>query len=170
MEAQRSPFSINKVELLVAIGIVIAIGFGLRVALWNSYPVGYDFILRLPLSDFIKTGREEIFRIWVLPISIILALSSIFLVRGMTNQNIQYFSRLSHFALASPLILFSSITFLYFIGLCCFPFGLTLSFLSLVESNGSQKRRGSLFAILWNIVCVTIAWYYFEHLDYIFGD
>ena len=170
MEAQRSPFIIYKAELLVAISTFIVTGFGLHNALWNSYPVGYFVTLHPPLVNFIIVGREEIFRAWVLPISIILTLSSIFLVRGIANQQIQHFSRLNHFALAWPLVLFPSVTYLHPFGLCCFPFGLVLSFLSLVESNKSRKWWGSLLAIVWNVVCVIIAGYYFGHLDYIFGD
>ena len=170
MEKQRSAFSINIVELLIAVGFIILVRISLHAALWSSYPVGYDLILRLPLSDFIKTGREEIFRTWVLPISIIIALSSIFLVRGIANQDIQSFSRLSHFALASPLLVFSSITYLYFIGLYCLPIGLVLSFLSIVESIKSQKWWGSILAVVWNVACVIVAGYYFGHIDYVFGD
>ena len=170
MEAQRSPVSINIVELLVVVGIIIATRFSLHAALWNSYPVGYDVILRLPLSDFIKTGREEIFRTWTSPISIILALSSVFLVRGIANQQIQHFSRLNHFALAWPLVLFSSVTYLDFFGLYCFPIGLVLAFLSFIESIKSRKWWGSTFAVVWNTACVIVAGYYFGHLDYVFGD
>jgi len=170
METQRSPFSINIVELLIAVGCIILVRIGLHAALWSFYPVGYDLILRLPFSDFVKIGREEIFRVWVLPISIIMALSSIFLVRGITKQNIQFFSRLSHFALASPLLVFSSITYLYFMGLFCLPAGLILSLLAIVESSKSRKWCGSILAVVWNIACIIVAGYYFQHIDYVFGD
>jgi len=170
METQRSPFSINKLELLVAIGMAIVTRFSFRMILWSYVPVGYDFITRLPLSDSVISGREEIYKMWVWPISIILAISSIFFVRGIVNSNVQHFSRLSHFALAWPLLLFPGVIYLYFFGLYCFPIGLVLSFLSIVESIKSRKWWGSVLAVVWNIVCVIVASNYFEHIEYIFGD
>ena len=171
MEAERSPFSINMIELLVAIATAIVTWFGLRAILWSYLPVGYDLILRLPLSDFVVNGREEIFKTWILPILIILAISSIFFVRGIVNSNFRYFSRLSHFALAWPLLLYPAITYLYVFGLCCFPFGLILSFVPMVESIKSERKWwGGVFAVVWNVACLVVAGYYFRHLDYIFGD
>ena len=170
METQRSPFSTNKIELLVAIGTLVVTRISFRVALWSYLPVGYDLINRFPLSGFVITGREEIFKTWVWPIAIILSISSVFFVRGILNSNVRQFSRVSHFALAWPLLLFSAVTYLYFYGLCCLPFGLVLSILSIVESIKSKKWWGSILSFVWNIICLVLAGYYFGHLDYIFGD
>ena len=118
MEVERSPFSINKVELLTAIITIIITWFGLHASISSFWPVGLD--LSMPLPDRFIGYRKELFDTWVIPIAVILAISSIFLVRGIRNQRVRYFSRLSHFVLAWPLILFPSITLLGFFGLFCF--------------------------------------------------
>ena len=168
MNTQRSPFSISKIELLVALAVIVATWFGLHADLWNSYPVGYP--TNLPSPSWLLSAREKLFNTWIIPISIILALSSVFLVRGIGNQNIRHFSRLSHFALAWPLILFPLVNILYFFIGFCFPFGLILPAFSLFESFRSRKWWGRIFAIVWNIFCIIVAGYYFGHIDYIFGD
>lgn len=172
METGRSPLSVNKVEVLVAIGAIIFTGLGLHFALWNAYPVGSnpDFPLDSWTNNRLSVGRPILFNTWVVPISIILSLSSIFLVRGIANQRFQFFSRINHFALAWPLLLFPLATYLDFYSLYCFPFGLVLPVLSLFESSKSRKWLGSLFVIIWNVICFVIVGYYLVHNDYYFGD
>ena len=172
MEAERSPFNVSKVEVFVVIGAIIFTGLGLHFSLWNAYPVGSN--PDIPLDNWtnirLSVGRQILFDTWVVPISIILALSSIFLVRGITNQRFQFFSRINHFALAWPILFFPLATFLDFYSLYCFPFGLVPPALSLLESSKSQRWLGSLFVVIWNVICFIIAVYYLGHKDYYFGD
>jgi hypothetical protein len=48
-KAERSPFTINKVELLVAIGTIVITRFGLHAGISSFWPVGLD--LNTPLPD-----------------------------------------------------------------------------------------------------------------------
>jgi hypothetical protein len=168
MEAERSPFSINMVELLVAIGTTIITWFVLRASISSFWPA--DFDLSMPLPDRYIAYRKELFDTWVIPIAVILAISSIFLVRGIRNQRVRYFSRLSHFVLAWPLMLFPSITLLGFFGLFCFLFGLIIPVPLFLESFQSRRWWGSIFAIVWIVGCGIVAMNYFNNIDYLFGD
>jgi len=168
MEAERSPFSINLVEVLVAIVTAIIIWFGLHASIFSFWPVGFD--PNLPLPDWVVGKRAILFSEWAIPIIIVLTLSSIFLVHGIQNQNIKYFSRLDHFVLAWPLVLFPSITILYTFSLFCFPIGLMLSLISIIDLFQSRKYLGSAFVIIWIVGCTILAGYYFGRIDYLFGD
>jgi hypothetical protein len=167
VDAKRSPFSINKVELLMAIGTSIITWFGLHASISSFWLVGLD--LSTPLSDLVINKREALFTEWGTPITILLSLSSIFLARGIQNQSIQYFSRASHFLLAWPLFVFPLVTFLYVFSLPCIPLGLFLPVLSLAEPIKSQRWWGGVFTTVWLIGCTIMAWNYFGRIDYLFG-
>lgn len=168
MEEQRSPFGINKIELFVAISTIVGAWFGLHASISSFWPAYLN--LETPLPDWVVDMRETLAQEWAIPITVILALSSIFLVRGTQNQNIKYFSRVSHFVLAWPLILFPSITLLYIFGLLCFPIGLTPPIFSIAESFRSRKWWESVFVTVWVVGCTVVAGYYFGRIDYLFGD
>jgi hypothetical protein len=168
MKEKRSLFSLNKLEIFVATITIVVTWVGLHAVISSFGPVGFP--LEVPLPSEVVRKRELFFNTWVAPIAFILAFSSIFLVRGIQNQNIQGFSRFSYFVSAWPLVLFPSVTVLYFFSLYCFPFGLILPVLSIFESFRSRRWRGGVFAIVWIVCCTIIAWYYFERIDYLFGD
>jgi len=170
MDTQRSPFDTNIVELLVAITTAFATWFGLHAILWSGQPWPGDYAANDSLPNWFLDGRVELFNNYVVPISIILALSALFLVRGIENQNIRYFSRSSHFALAWPLVLFALVTIFSFLSLYCFPVGLILSFISVGKSVKSGTWLGSVLAIAWNIVCIIVAFGYFASMWDLFGD
>ena len=168
MEAEHSPFSINIIELLVAIGTTIITWFGLHASISSYWPVGLN--LETPLPEWVIDKRETLFHEWAIPITLLLATSSIFFVRGIGNERIQYFSRFNHFALAWPLLLFPLVTYLSIFSLLCFPIGLMLPVLSLAEPIKSRRWWGWMFTTIWLVSCTIIAWYYFGRIDYLFGD
>ncbi len=143
MGNKRSPFSLNTIELAIALGAGITTWFGLR-----------DFLF------WFTEGRQELFRLFAIPMAITMAISAIFLLRGVRNQETTHFTRLSNIAIAWPIFSFITMSILSPLGLQCLPIGLILACIEFAASYKSEFKWGGVAAIAWNVTWLFIVGYY----------
>jgi hypothetical protein len=172
MGNKRSPFSLNTIELVIAIGAGIATWFGLRSFLWSTppWPYVWEYYKRESLPLWFTDGRQELFGLFAMPMAIIMTISAIFLLRGICNQEIKFFTRISNIAIAWPIFSFITLNTLSFLSLYSLPFGLILAFVGFALSYKSESKWGAMAAIAWNVAWLFIGGYYFDQWWMIYGD
>jgi hypothetical protein len=172
MENKRSPFSLNIVELAFALGAGITTWFGLRYFLWITPPWPYDWSMydSEPLPAWFTQGRQELFNLFVIPMVFIMAISAMFLLRGILNKEIKFFTRLSNIAIAWPIFSFITIHIISFLCFYPAPIGLILAFVELGVSYESEYKWGAMAAVVWNFAWLLIGGYYFGQWEQLYGD
>jgi hypothetical protein len=148
MKSDRSPFTLTIPELSLALIVGVLASIVLHHSLWTGEPWSINGNYSGPFPDWFISLRHDLFWTSVWPMSIFMALSTIFLLRAFQG-NIRYFSKPGHFILAWPLIDFLPLSYggpfsIY----CGVPFiililSLTVATMSLVK----RRHFGNLIAI-----------------------
>jgi hypothetical protein len=166
MNKQRSPLTLDIVEVLVAVLVLVIAELGLYYGLQSTGPYFPDAVEDFPeLLTRMDDERREIFLACTLPLGMIILVSSISLVRGI-RMDVRHFSRLGHIASAWPV--FSS-AFLWhgdLIFLCSWlglPFllaGIIVSVISSVRALVSRRNTGDWVALPLNVAWGVFYLYY----------
>ena len=169
MKKKRSPISLNTLELTIGIGAGIATWFSLRYFLWSNSPFSYHEGEPLPL--WFTDGRQELFDLTVIPMVAIMAISAIFLLRGIQNQDIKFSTRMSNLAIAYPLFGFVTVNTLGFFSLYCLPIGFIFAFVSYGDFiRRTESKWEGIAAIAWNVIWISVSFLYFNQLETLYGD
>jgi hypothetical protein len=169
---KRSPFSLNILELIIAIGVGTGTWFGLRNILWRiaPWPYTWEYYIDEPLPSWFTESRQELFVHFAIPMAIIMGISAVFLFRGTLNQEVRYFTRPSNFAVASPIFLFLPLNWLSYLSLYCMPVGVISAFIGFGISYKTESKWGWIAAVVWNILWLIFASNYFEQWWLVYGD
>jgi len=176
LETRRSPFSLNVLELIVAIVAGNGTWFALHYVLWDTppWPYRWDYFENEALPLWFIEARQELFGTFAIPMSIIIAVSAIFLVRAIGKQDFQHFTRICNFAMSWPIFSLIFLNTLSFLSLYCLPIGLVLAIMALEPSRKNNATRdgklGVITAVIWNIVWVFLGGSYFGGWWTAFGD
>jgi hypothetical protein len=130
---------------------------------WNEYGKPNE-----PYPDWFLGTRERFLRS-ILPMVGVMAISTIFLIRGFSG-NIQFFSRLGNFVLAWPLVDFLPLSLLGLLSIYCLPIGFILALIPSVICFIKKENYGDLIAIPLSIVWILVAMDYSIHLESLTGD
>lgn len=168
---KRSPFTLDAYESGIAIIACVATSLILYFILKNERPFGYENIS----MDWSKTGGSAFFSLYVVPLALVLAISSVSLLRAIRHEEIRYLSRLINIAIALPplpsFLPLNTLSFFSLYFLCFgFLFSVVVIFVSVQGTNDLDKIKGNWFALLWNIVWVVFAYSYFDLWWAYFGD
>jgi hypothetical protein len=143
MNDKRSPLIIRIYELVAASMAGGLAWFWLRQIIWGFRPWGWvEGYSPGPLPEWFIHDRDEIL-ILAWPIAIIVAVSTIFLMRALDEQNICHFSRLGHSALAWPVINFLPLSIWGPFSTVCLPIGFILALVAAILSLVKKENFGS---------------------------
>jgi hypothetical protein len=171
-----SAFRLSKLEILIATLTGIATWIGFRSILRGTlpYPCGTEINEELiPCGwtyDESWTFRgHSLFSSFSIPIAIILAVSAVFLLRAI-RQDERYFSTLGNLALAWPLISFPLLNLLSFFSLYCLPLGVGMAFVAGLKSLNTKRNLAD-----WIALVISVAWFllgsiYFDQWWNRYGD
>lgn len=170
MSNQRSPLTIRIYELVAALMAGGLAWFWLRQIVLGFIPWGWDEGYNLgPLPEWFIQARDEVLILnW--PIAITIAISTIFLLRTLDEQNIRHFSRLGHLALAWPLINFLPLSIFGPFSILCLPIGFILALIAATLSLVKKQNFGDLAAIPLSLVWMILGYIYSDWVWYLWAD
>jgi len=164
------------VEIISAALVGMATWFGLSSYLQSAlpFPCG-NSIGDIPI-DCGWTGEQAwntlgrpLFLNYAAPLSISLALATVFLIRSI-KQDVLHFSRMGNFALSWPLFSFLGMHFFYVFGLCLLPIGLALAILATIDSEDEKRNKLDWISFPLSLAWIVISGIYFRGLWSAYGD
>jgi hypothetical protein len=169
----RSPFSLSRLEIIVALAVGVITWLGLRYILYKTLPwncmTAPEFPCNVTYDQSWDLYGLNIFSSYSIPMAAISSISSIFFIRCIRGD-VQHFSRLGNFALAWPMICFPLINLLDVFSQCIIPIGLGLGLAASIMSISRKRNWGNLISIPLCIVWVIYSNIYFYLWFEAFGD
>jgi hypothetical protein len=169
----RSPFSLSRLEIIVALAVGAITWVGLRYILYKTLPwncmTSPEFPCNVTYGQSWHLYGSNIFSSYSIPMAAISSVSSIFFIRCIRGD-VQHFSRLGNFALAWPMICFPFINLLDIFSQGIIPIGLGLGLAASIMSISRKRNWGNLISIPLCIVWVFYSTIYFYHWFEAFGD
>jgi hypothetical protein len=161
-DQKRSPFSLNGLEVISVIVVSTAAWFALRWLLQNTLPSPCGSAVNEVPIDCGWTAEQAwqslglpLYSTYLFPLVSLLAISAVFLVRSI-RQDVLHFSVFGSLALAWPIIIFIAFFLLSVFSLYCFPVGLILAIIALIEFGETKENKWDWvafpFSLIWLVV------------------
>ncbi len=148
----RPPLTLSFLEISFAVLVGLVTLLYLRTSLWGQQPYPWNYPSPDAIPTWFTNGRDELFGTFALPITAIMALSAISLLRAIRND-VRGFSRLGHIAMASPLL---SLPFAGVLSPITDIVAIILTAATVLWTFGTGKNKGNLVApiliILWLLI------------------
>ena len=160
--SERSPFSLNALELGFAVLVGVATWFWLNNSLHSTLPFpcgssanGVSIDCGWTEQQAWETLGYPIFSTYAIPLVLFLTFSGIFFVRSI-RKDVRHFSAIGNLAFSYPIFSFLGFFILSVFSLPCLPIGLVLAIIALINSGETKNYKWDWASLPYNLAWLVI--------------